>query len=204
MSTKALFGQFKIYPRGFLGAYLPPVIVGKQVDRSAGQNVYSPSIFDVNESKTVVANTELEKLYERYIRKDILIGDFQFREDVLRCMLKAFGTMDFEGWFMAQFQSPAFGKNHREFLNESIAFFNLGKPRRLSFNSWEAIITSKDDQDRDYVLEEYTAGLFGKTDHRHLAPSGKVNLVDVIQDWMRRPNGVGDLLQTGHILFGLA
>jgi hypothetical protein len=204
VSNKALFGQFKIYPRGFLGAYLPPILVGKPAyARRTSSLLYDTSIFDANDSKAVVANTELEELYDKYVRKDILIGDFKFREDVLRCMLKAFGTQDFEGWYMAQFQSPSFGYNHRKFLNETIAFFNAGKPRQLSLQSWEAIIQAKDEPKSDIELEEYTKALFGKDDHRHLSPSGKVMLVDVIQSWMRRPNGIGDLLHTGHILFGL-
>lgn len=204
MSNRALFGQFKIYPRGFLGAYLPPILVGQPAHARRTSNLlYDATIFDANESKTVVANTDLENLYDKYIRKDILIGDFKFREDVLRCMLKAFGTQDFEGWYMAQFQSPSFGYNHRQFLNETIGFFNAGRPRRLSLQSWEAIIQAKDDPNRDTALEENAQTLFGKKDHRELAPSGKVMLVDVIQDWMRRPGGMGDLLHTGHILFGL-
>ena len=85
MSTN-LFGQFKIYPRGFLGAKLEPVLINQGASKNSRLQ-YDVSLFDANEPELITANMAIEEAYVALVRKDILSGDFDFRENCLRAIL---------------------------------------------------------------------------------------------------------------------
>jgi hypothetical protein len=200
--SNAYFGQFKIYPRGFLGAYRPPVLMKKAGANRSARLQYDTTLFDTNDSKVVVANTAIEDLYQKFIRRDCAVNTFDFREEVFREVLKAFGTDDFEGWLLVQFNSPSFGVNHILFIDDCLRFITKGD-RCMSMNNWDAILDEADEKQRDPELPENIKFYFGREYASRLSPSGRIKIVDVVQQWVSKPGGVTDLLLTAHILFGL-
>lgn len=197
------FGNFKIYPRGFLGAMMPTSLQKKPSNQSWRAGVsFDVSIFEPNDSKIVTVNPEIENFYAAFIRKDLLERDFDFREDVLRTVLNAFGTKSFEAWYLAQLQSPSFGDMHRRFLDDCINFFVSGK-RDLSIQTWDSLIDSSDEPLTDPKLSERAQRFFyGKKFVSELSQNGNPTIVEVVHDWISKPGGFSDLLITAHILFG--
>lgn len=198
-----LFGQFKIYPRGFLGAKLEPVLINKGGSKGTRMQ-YDVSVFDANEPELITANMAIEEAYIALLRNDIRANNFQFREDTLRAIFKAFGTMDFEGWYMAQYQSPSFGEMQQDFLEDCLRFIRSGK-RRLSLENWDALLSAADKKVTSPELPEVAKNFFNKKFVRELAPGGSYNsnLVNTVASWMSKPNGFTDLLVSCHILFGI-
>lgn len=196
-----LFGQFKIYPRGFLGAKLEPVLINQKAPKT-GRLQYDVSVFDATEGQLVTANVAIEEAYAAVIRGDVKTGDFQFREDVLKVIFKAFGTLDFEGWYMAQYQSPSFGEQQRDFLEDCLRFIWTGK-RKMSLENWDALLSASDTRISDIELPEMARGYFNKQFVRQLAPTNRTMLPGLVQDWIAKPNGFADLLVSCHILFGI-
>ena len=195
-----LFGQFKIYPRGFLGAKLPPTLIQRKSENWTRLQ-YDVKVFDANEPELVTANQEIAQAYATFIRRDIMAGDFAFREDTLRKILRAFGTMDFEAWYMAQYQSPSFGERQQEFLEDCFLFMWKGV-RNLPLTTWDALLESSTNHITGHELPEHAASKFNKKYIRELQPSGRYRLTEVVQDWISKPNGFSDLLISANILFG--
>lgn len=203
MVKAALFGDFRIYPRGFLGALQAPTLVAKPKQGDMLTTSGLSAILDSNDSSTVTANAAIELLYNRLLHKDLLVTSFEFRNEIYREVFRAFGNHDFEGWYLAQFQSPAFGELHRDFLDDCLHFVMTGK-RRISLTTWDALITLNDQPIRSMDLSDDANAYFGKRSVRQLSPYGKNSLVDIVQNWIAQPGGTSDLLHSCHILFGLA
>lgn len=198
------FGEFRIYPRGFLGARLEPVLERKTNKTVPGLQ-YDISLFNPSESKTIVANVAIEDLYAAHVRNEPSTGKFDFREKALIQILAAFGTMNFEFWYKTQYQSPSFGQQHIDFLDDTFRFIMTGK-RRVSITNWDAIVDASDKKVFNNQLPDNARVYFNRTTVEQLGLDGQrwqANLVDVVQDWMRRPSGFADLLTTAHILFGI-
>lgn len=201
MSTN-LFGQFKVYPRGFLGAKLEPVLVGKVPQQNSGRYQYDVSVFDANQPELVTANMAIEEAYISLMRNDIQASNFEFRETVFKILFKAFGTLDFEGWYLTQSQSPAFGQQQQDFIEDCLKFVWSGK-RDMSLQNWDVLLQPSDTRLIDSKLPEMASAKFAKTFVRELSFSGRVMLPELFCDWVTKPCGFVDLLTTCHILFGI-
>ncbi len=196
------FGSFKLYPRGFLGAIRPPVLMKKAGSSRSTKLQYDNTLFDTNDTKVVVANTAIEDLYARWVRGEATTDRFDFRDEVLQQVMWAFGTPDFEGWFKAQYNSPAFGVDHRNFLDDTLRFLMEGT-RMVELHTWDMVLESTDERVQEDTLGDHARRFFNKEFVSNLSPSGKTPLIDVVQLWCSQPGGINDLLATVHILFGL-
>lgn len=191
--------RLKIYPRGFLGAALEPVLERKP--RTLGRLNYDVTLFDPNDTKTVVANLALEAAYQSLARNDLDARKFDFKERAIQEFMWAFGTTDFASWYVAQFQSPSFGETHRDFLDDTLNFLCTGT-RRVNIQSWNVIIDEDERRLNGAVVSKTAQQFFGrKTLHEIAQVSNPID--DVVGLWMRRPGGFADMLTTGHILFGI-
>lgn len=197
-----LFGQFKVYPRGFLGAKLEPVLINQGSERASGRFQYNVAVFDANQPELVTANMAIEEAYTAVVRNDLKASNFAFREETIRTMFKAFGTLDFEGWYMAQYQSPAFGEQQRDFLEDCLRFVIRGE-RTLSLQNWDVLLEASSKKEVSIHLPEFASAYFNKKFVRELTPRNEKMLPSLFQDWIAKPNGFVDLLTTGHILFGI-
>lgn len=203
MANVALFGNFRIYPRGFLGALLAPSLVKKPKPNDLLTTSGLAAVLDSNDSSVVTANAAIEDLFNRMVNRDLLINNFDFCSDIYSEVFKAFGTKDFEAWYLTQFHSPAFGQLHLDFIDDCIRFCLTGT-RRVSLNSWDALIQMNDEKIQNMLLSDDAKFYFGKDSVRALSPNGKERMVDLVQRWISKPRGTQDLLYSAHILFGLA
>lgn len=203
MAQHNLFGSFKIYPRGFLGAPVEPVLSKQR--RTDNRLTYDTTVFDANDSRLVTANQKIDEYYAAFVRRDGFKGaDFDFREKALHQILHAFGTQDFNEWYAAQFKSPSFGELHRRFLDDTLKFIRTGQ-RELDLSTWVSLLTPADSRDTDIYLSLRAKTYFNVSSVGELLEPGayRGSLVETVQDWLSKDGGFSDLLVTCHILFGL-
>jgi len=195
----SLLGKFKIYPRGFLGAQLEPILERKP--RPSGRLQYDVSLFDTNDDKVIIANLKVESAYQSLGRNDLNARKFDFKEQAMLDFMLAFGTTNFAEWYTAQFQSPSFGETHRDFLDDTLHYLMTGN-RRMAVQNWNVILDEDERRVSSTALSEKAVTYFGR---RNLTEVAQLNLSidEVVQQWMHQSGGFSDMLTTGHILFGM-
>lgn len=196
---KSSIGSFKIYPRGFLGAALEPIL--ERRPRATGRLNYDVSLFDPNDDKLVVANLAVESAYQAMGRNDLVARKFDFKEEAIQQFMWAFGTENFSEWYAAQFNSPSFGATHRDFLDDTLHFLCTGK-RRMAVQNWNLILDEDERRLTDTTVSEQAQRFFCK---RTLSEIRSVHepIDEIVGRWMRHQGGFADMLTTGHILFGI-
>jgi hypothetical protein len=188
--------QFRLYPRGFLGAN-----INSQTERTPKPftGVLKMTQYTVNDKKSSKggppANPHVEALYAQYIKKNPSWGSFDFRKETLLTALGAFGTRSFRSWYLSQHQSPACGDLHNRFLTDTLRYINEGR-REMGLMTWGSLITMTDEGNSVGPVSEYAKNLF-KHDFGN-------SLTSVIQKWISHDGGLEDMLGTLHILFGNA
>lgn len=200
------FGKFKIYPRGFLGAVLDPVLLKQGGYSPKTQRLqYDVTLFDPKEERSVTANLAIEDIYAKLVRNDVKADDFDFREEALIKILQAFGTQNFTEWYIAQFQSPSFGILQHRFLDDVLRFVRTGRSQ-MSLQNWDEIVLATQDRETfvDGTLSEEATWTFrGAKSMAELHKSSRMSVPDMVQEWMRKPGGFSHLVHTSHILFGI-
>lgn len=197
---------FMLYPRGFLGAVTSPSIK-RQPRPYAGtvsrlQNNMNFFLGGGNAAGKLEVNENVETLYALMITKPISVGDFEFREKILKCALSAFGTNQFDYWYSLQSKSPAAGELHRAFLRDTLRFISEGQ-RDQMLETWNVLITHADRGELKSTMDEAAVQFFGLTQGGLVRQPRNSDLLDVLQQWTGQPGGFEDLLFTLHILFGI-
>lgn len=195
--------KLQIYPRGFLGAPLPPNVARKQTPFSGSykQKQFSWSLLDTQDKKRYGDYT-VEKLFSKYVRAEASINSHAFRARVFKEAFKLFGGNNFHFWYQAQKASPLMSDYHQRFLEDTIRYLLTGK-RELSVQSWDSLLTLSTDSN-EYILDNKVVTQFF---NEHVPGEGiktpkNRTTTEVLQLWWTKPAGVGDLLYTLHILFG--
>jgi hypothetical protein len=194
----------RLYPRGFLGADHQPQMVRSPnaVSSIISQKFqYHIDLRSGGNAIQLIANPHVEALYSQYIKRSVLTGSFEYREQVLAAALISFGTPDFNLWFESQFKSPACGDLHRRFLDDTLKFLNTGR-REMSLETWGSLVTITDEGDHIGQLSDYAKDFFGIGKGATIHSRRNYLVTDVVQMWCSQPNGFEDLLGTLHILFG--
>lgn len=193
--------QFKVYPRGFLGAKLQDRV---QQDTTLVQDnmgfvpvkaaAYKKSngINDYNHA--------IQELFSAHVREEPGVLSFEFRERVLRAAVRAFGTPFFDTWFLAQLQSPFVGRNQRDFLDDCLRFL-MGQRRHLTLPNWAALLTIENADEGTLQPSKVAREYFGLNGNNGVR---KLTVQDTIQSWCSQPGGHEDLLCALQILFGAA
>lgn len=193
---------FKLYPRGFLGAMLEGRIEKKTEMRETGLGWrFANAVVMRNQNEIDHSHPDVERLYSQYINRAPNCTSFEFKRDVLKTALTAFGTPLFDFWYRMQFKSPASGSLHREFLEDTLHFIQEGR-RNVSLETWGSLLNGEEGRQGSDQISLYAEEFFGITSggvHRY--PSNR-QLTEVIQRWCSKPNGLEDLLCTMHLLFG--
>lgn len=192
------FKGYRIYPRGFLGASLGEQI--KPTERSAASQLrtytYHPEWFSGSKAKKEI-NRNVENLWRRLNDGAGVLDDEDYREQLLRVALNAFGTVDFLEWLLIQQSGPSTGDLHMEFLKDTLQFIETGK-RGLGLHAWTSMLTMSDITHNQTKDDGAFSWFF-------LTPEGKqknILVLDVVQRWCSQRNGFADLAQTLHVLFG--
>lgn len=203
--SNALMGRsdFKLYPRGFLGAPQGPKIekMPRPFDEQLSRVQTQFSLLRPTESNSLVPNQNVESLYSEYINNGARVLDFDFRKRVLITALNAFGTTMFDMWYQKQTTSPAFGDLHSQFIDDTLRFIADGK-REMSVETWGSLLTYSDKGELHREVSEYAAEFFGISTRGYNRHRRNATLVEIIQQWTSKPNGFEDLLCTLHVLFG--
>ncbi|MNU19709.1 hypothetical protein D3C71_79420 [compost metagenome] len=199
---REVLGQFKIYPRGFLGTQLKERIERTQ-RLQENNNGFVPVKFSSFKKPNGVddVNHEVEELYASYIKQSADCTSFEFRNRILHAALRAFGTPNFRFWFETQYQSPVLRDLHGAFLDDTLKFISTGR-RDQPLETWAAIISITNNDDGSGKLSEYANEFFGISANGITRYARDSRVIDIVQDWCSKPNGIEDLLGTLHILFG--
>lgn len=194
--------KLALYPRGFLGAELPAKIAKIQSPEfqiQAANNTFAVSA--PSQTGEIVANDNVEGLYSILLRNSPETLSFDFREKILITAMNAFGDQNFYFWYKAQLRSPAFGQNHSDFLDDTLNFIQTGA-RRMTVETWGSFVRNEETGLLKQEISEKAAEFFGISSRGVHRLERKSRLMDVIQGWTSQQNGIYDLLQTMHLLFG--
>lgn len=133
----------------------------------------------------------VQTLYELYEDRSTNTASWRYRKRVLKCALFLFG--DFATWYEDQKRNPQISGYNQEFLKDTLSFIHGGE-RLMTPAVWMDLLGD--------------SGTLGKVVHPSALNPSRVELgrgettVQVIQQWVSRPRGAEDLIQTLYLLFG--
>jgi hypothetical protein len=192
---------FRVHPRGFMGG-VPELRMEKTPPSITLFSAPSPGHVTITQpgDSELCVNLQVEALYGNYLRRSGEVTGVPFRNNVLGVALSAFGTKSFYRWFVEQRVSPGMGDLQYRFLIDTLQFLQGGR-RSLDMTTWETLVMVKQSVPVPKTYVEACEKFFGVRPTEYKAKSNE-SLVDVLQHWCSRPNGIEDLLQSLHLLFG--
>ena len=190
-SEHKFIDNLEITPRGFLGNSL-----GDNVKLPLGtfskSNVVGPDQNNFG-GRVTIPNPNIDKLMNEYTNKAINCMNFGFVIDTIEIAIHAFGTNSFKSWYIAQHKSPVTTALHIRFLNETIDFILTGE-RRTNVFTWLNLLACTENTG-NYTLVDST--VLNKID------SGGIKTIkELLIIWLRKENGLNDLIMSLFILFG--
>lgn len=197
-----LYKGFRVYPRGFLGASLGEQI--KQAERpfagSLKTHTYHPDWFKPAQAPREV-NRNIENMWRKAQEHRFVFDDINFREELLKIALQAFGTMSFQEWVSINQQGPSTGDMHMEFIQDTLQFIQTGK-RSMNLHSWTMMLSLSEVTHNDTPNEGQFKWFFVNENAFGPQRCRNQSVVDVIQRWCSQEGGFIDMAQTLHVLFG--
>lgn len=192
--------HFALYSRGFAGS-----------EKNATKTVLTKnskqllSFFDHGREETEysVSNEQIVQAYNQLMRRQVVSTDFDWRERVIKSVLRAFGTLSTSDWISACERSPTFSQNHAECIEDWLQFCMTGK-RKLNPVMWERLISPgvNDPSLPARVSKQLTDALPAGYSHILRAGTGRNNLPNLIAKGLERPGGFSDLVITCYTFFG--
>lgn len=181
-----------VYPSGFVGYDIGLPIVRNESNIDASNALVRFASVSLKD-KLVVANRDIETLYQQMRVKARSPRQADFIGDVAAACANAFGCDTFYEWCHMQLESPYFTADHREYLNDAILFLTTGN-RNYTHATWASLLQRRRATltDRNVALNHAVLVRYGKPD----------NTINVVSKWFQHPGGVEDLLRTLHLIFG--
>ena len=142
------------------------------------------------------ASREVESLWDDVVAGDPAYKTFEFREKILRVAIPAFGTDTIYEWVVAQAQSDMHTEYQQRWIEETLQYVFLGKPREYSYNVWFSMITSGHG-DKTKLMSRIVNDTVGRNGAFH-----QCTILEFINRWVSQPRGVDDLISSLHVLFG--
>lgn len=194
--------QLKLYPSGFLGS--ASVVQTKPLDvvTAARQFINKGAVSEVSR---FTANADVVDIWMDMGSGTPEFKTFEFKERILRCALSAFGTDSALAWVDSQASSPEFTDNHLRWIDETLRYVIRGRARELSSNNWKTLLrvggvkTPRSIRSPEVInafIPAWTLGLNG------IAADSFNTIPSFIAQWVRRPGGIVDLMNSLEILFG--
>lgn len=141
---------------------------------------------------------KINDLYRKWMSDHKVMGDFDFREDVIKTFKQLVGTSDFGRWVEFQSRKPSLGYSHVRFLQSTLNYIYSGEARDVSIEQWVGLI----DADTSTVIVEFDDDpWFGSEDGSVPARLPR-NIDRIIQAWLSIPNGFIDFLTFVFIVYG--
>lgn len=188
-----------IYPRGFLGYDIGLPVQRSSTDVTKLMSMMRYNKASISRDRTVISNSDIEKLHDQLTQGDRSSRSFEFREKVLKAAMIAFGTNSFYDWCTLQKDSPYLTDMHRRFLNDTFMFIYKGE-RTMNVRVWNQVIAVREAQTEDNRVD-YLYREFFKMDESALFRR-PFTMTNAISSWTSQPGGIEDLLATLRILFG--
>jgi len=190
-----------IVGRGFM-AYQSDDIVLKSnkvsVDEIINAARFSRSVI---EKQDYHFNKLVQELYNRYMAKNDLIRDLDFKEEIIKAAYKAFGSFNFINWLTLQNQSPCFTAMHKKFLIETLRYIETGS-RLVNVSTWTRLIEKRPSTEVDSNVEFNVSKLMEDTNSKFVGGLRVVDTSDFIYKWVKWEDGFNDLLRSLYIVFG--
>jgi hypothetical protein len=197
-------GALKIYPSGFMGSASQPQTA--VIDLRAMSRELVQSGLTIKKSP-YTANLNVVELDMAAVSGTADSRSFEYCERVLKVALTAFGVQRVLPWIEAQLQSPEMSDNHKNYIDETLLFAIAGRGRRMSNNSWKAILTVGDNtlskKTTSGVVNHLIKGLRDpKTDISLLGNREDLTFKELIGMWVTQPGGIRDLRAGLTVFFG--
>ena len=152
---------------------------------------YQPEGEDVVVSQ---GDESIELLYKVLIDRNTNTRSWPFYQSVLRNADRLF--CDLRVWFQDQLANPNIFGYNRQFIADTLNFIESGQ-RELSVQSWLDLVTEGGDRHHAHAVPQRLI------DAKVQFCSSDSSL-ELLQKWASQPNGLEDLLNTLHLLFGKA
>lgn len=183
--------SYKVYPSGFLGS--DKVKTTKPIDfEKIKEQLFNLS--NVSNPDGHTANLRVTSMWERVTAGEDVIRSFDFKEEVLRTAVTAFGTQNWFDWVKAQDSSPYMNEWHSKWIDETLEFAIHGKARKLSTYNWTFLLKGAP----GIQTTPKSAVVLDAT--RMLSPN--LLLKDFIHLWVSQVGGIEDLATSLYVLFG--
>lgn len=194
--------NFKMYPRGFLGAIIDAPLAINPSPLQKQLTALTPS-FKVSEKNPVYieTNPEVEAIYEVLINRTVPMRKVDYRKQVLLVALRAFGTISFHNWYLIQTKSSNYGALHAQFIDDTLRFIETGK-RNCCLQSWRAMVNTTETNsyvNTNDIVSDAAKTFFGYSGG---SPNKNISLLVVLHAWAAQPDGLSDIVQSLHLFFG--
>lgn len=187
----------KIYPSGFFGSSLNPQTLPLDLISKAKQLFNNALITKVS---PYTASLDVIELWATVINDDDEYKTFEFKEKIIQCALTVFGTEKLLDWIDAQINSPEYSNNHSQWIDETISFVFGSKRRELSHNNWITLLTAGNNinvkKELSNTVKSY---LFNRG---MLENRSNITIRQFILNWVRKPDGINDLISSLNVLYG--
>lgn len=131
------------------------------------------------------------ELWEKKLNPTINTFDWGYTEKVLESAIRLFGN--FEDWLTLQRQNPKIVGYNLEFLVDTLRFIRTGQ-RELSIATWEQLLTEATGPQLSPLKTN------ARPSDLQLLPEERK--YQIFKTWLSKPNGVTDMIQTLHLVFG--
>ncbi len=192
------------YPSGFLGS--------NEVNRTDTSNDSKHLVAAVNqifnraniskEKSPYESNTEVNSIWAKILNNSNEYISFDFKQNVLKTALNAFGTDYLVQWLSVQHKHPNFTKDHHNFIDETIGFIYQGKPRQISHSNWITILDSSKIENNTVQYTETQAKWLAEPSTKYGFKNSSKTIHDLVHDWVKVPKGINDLESSLFVLFG--
>ena len=183
--------SYKVYPSGYLGS--DKVKTTKPIDfEKIKEQLFNLS--NVSNPDGHTANLAVTSMWDRVTAGEDVTKSFEFKEEVLRCAITAFGTQNWFDWVNAQAKSPYANEWHSKWIDETLEYVVFGKARTLSTYNWTFLLKSAPG------IQATPKSATLDTALRLLSPN--VSLKDFIHLWVSQEGGIEDLAASLYVLFG--
>ncbi len=160
-------------------------------------------------------NEPMESVFETFSNNHRAMVDYNYREQFLQTVKRAFCTQSALGWFRLQLESPYLTKLHRKFILDTFKFLSEGK-RDIQIENWMSLITMETMTAADKEIDIRPERYFNIPSHNpnvvdavdeesvYIADSTKlpIKFSTLVRLWTSRPEGFKDLLYFSRIVFG--
>ncbi len=189
-----------ILQSGFVSKNSDDLIIPNQYDHNYIDNILVKNF--KHESNNFFYSKNISDLYNQYRSDNSLGKNFDFRKRVYQAAKKAFKTDSFYDWLQLQIEYAPLTQLHKLFLYDTFSFITSmdldGYSREVQPEQYINLIQHLPETSSvKFNIDHF----FNKSERSdiELIPKG---LTEVIQMWLSKPKGFGDLLVTLFVIFG--